>query len=253
MEQLVNSLNELPNNYIYRGHSDKSWQLQSTLERVLGSKFANDSERYENYALNSFKSKFHLYDKSNERPETKLEWLSIMQHYGVPTRMLDFTTSPYVALHFALENASKDADKFFAIYAINYREIQEMSLAYIKERNKTIAIEYNDLFYKQDKLFGIIDKQSYEILWVVDPKISNLRLDRQSGCFLITGCKKLTIENLLSGNVYNNMNNLKFIIPGNFWDNIYTLLERMNINSKTIYGDLEGLSKSIKLFMKAYS
>jgi hypothetical protein len=254
MKQLIESLNELPTHYIYRGHSDEVWRLQSTLERILGSKFETESEKYENYALNSFQSKFHLYDKLNDKPKTKLEWLSIMQHYGVPTRMIDFTTSPYVALYFALENASKIADKSFAIYAIDYRELQKKSLAYIKEKDKTINIEYNDLPYKQDDLFNkIIDIHSYEILWVIEPIISNLRLDRQSGCFLITGCKSLTIEALLASDIYLNVDCSKFVIPGVLWDNIYTLLEKMNINSKTIYGDLEGLSKSIELFIKAYT
>jgi hypothetical protein len=50
-----------------------------------------------------------------------------------------------------------------------------------------------------------------------------------------------------------NIKKFKFIIPWNLWDNINALLEKMSINSKTIYGDLEGLSKSIKLFMKAYA
>jgi hypothetical protein len=254
MEELIKSLNELPTCYIYRGHADENWHLQSTLERNLGCKFGSDSEKHEKHALNLFESKFHLYDKLNDKPKTKLEWLSIMQHYGVPTRMIDFTTSPYVALYFAIENANKTADKSFAIYALNYREIQKKSLAYIKEKDKSINIEYDDLSYKQDELFNdIIDKYSYEILWVVEPSVSNLRLDRQSGCFLIAGCKNLSIEDLLSGNTYMDIDNFKFIIPGNLWDYVYTLLGKMNINSKTIYGDLEGLSKSIKLFMKAYT
>jgi hypothetical protein len=254
MEQLIKSLNGLPNYYIYRGHSEEDWHLQSTLERILGSKFKTESEKYETFALNLFKSKFHLYDTLNDKPKTKLEWLSIMQHYGVPTRMIDFTVSPYVALYFALENASKIADKSFVIYAIDYREIQKRSLAYIKEKDRNIDIEYTDLPYKQDELFdSIVDRYSYEILWVVEPTISNLRLDRQSGCFLITGCKNITVEDLLSNDIYMDIDAFRFIIPGNLWDNIYTLLEKMNITSKTIYGDLEGLSKSIKLFMKAYN
>jgi hypothetical protein len=254
MEQLIKSLNELPTHYIYRGHSDGNWRLQSTLERILGGKFETESEKYENYALNLFKSKFHLYDKLNDKPKTKLEWLSIMQHYGVPTRMIDFTVSPYVALYFALENAGKTADKSFAVYAIDYRELQEISLTYIKKKDKTVAIEYSDLPYKQDDLFNnIIDKFSYEILWVIEPTISNLRLDRQSGCFLISGCKGLAIEGLLSSAIYTDIKSFKFIIPGILWDHIYTLLEKMNINSKTIYGDLKGLSKSIELFIKAYT
>jgi hypothetical protein len=254
MDELIESLNNLPNNYIYRGHSSETWRLQSTLERVLADKFETESGKYEDYSLNHFKSKFHLYDNANEKPKTKLEWLSIMQHYGVPTRMIDFTSSPYVALYFALENANKKDCESFALYAINYRDILKKSLEFIRNRDKSITSDYGDLEYKQDELFDkIIDIGSYEVLWVVEPNISNLRLDRQSGCFLISGSTKTSIEYLLSNSMYNGIENHKIIISGKFWDNIYTLLVRMNITSKTIYGDLEGLSKSIKMFMKAYS
>ena len=39
--------------------------------------------------------------------DNRLEWLALMQHYGAPTRLLDFTRSPYVACFFALEELKK--------------------------------------------------------------------------------------------------------------------------------------------------
>ena len=45
-------------------------------------------------------------------PANRLEWLALMQHYGTPTRLLDFTRSPYVACYFALEELPRtDPDK----------------------------------------------------------------------------------------------------------------------------------------------
>jgi len=254
MDQLIKSLNELPNNYIYRGHSNLSWKLQSTLERVLENNYETKGKKFEEYAIDNFKSRFHLYDKSNIKPETKLEWLSIMQHYGVPTRMLDFTKSPYVAIYFALEHIVKADQGSFVIYAIDFRSIMKKSLDHLTEQDKSIRVTYDEmLYYERDKLFNIIDEKAYEVLWIVEPNVSNLRIEKQSGCFLISGNIKKTIEQILKSEIYSNVKNYRFIVPNSFWDNIYTLLQRMNIDSKTIYGDLEGLSKSIKLFMQAYS
>ena len=253
IEHLILELNKLPNNYIYRGHSDTTWRLQSTLERVLGNKYVSHSREFEKYAIDNFSSRFHLYNDSKVLPISKLEWLSTMQHYGVPTRLLDFTTSPYVALYFAIENIRKTDDGVFDIYALNYRGLLNKSLDYIKKHNNTIQVTYEDLFYERNELFTTIDEGLYEILWVVEPNILNLRLERQSGCFLIAGNTNKTIEQILINDIYSGINNYRFIVPNKFWGNIYTLLQRMNIDSKTIYGDLEGLSKSIRLFMQAYS
>lgn len=253
IDHLIKSLNELPNNYIYRGHSDLSWKLQSTLERILENNYETKGKKFEKYAIDDFKSRFHLYDKSNIQPKTKLEWLSIMQHYGVPTRMLDFTQSPYVAIYFALENIKKTDKGPFVIYAIDYRSIMKKSLDYLLGQDEKIQITYDEMYYERDKLFNITDEKAYEVLWIVEPSVSNLRLEKQSGCFLISGNVKKTIEQILKSEIYSDVDNYRFIVPNSFWDNIYILLKRMNIDSKTIYGDLEGLSKSIKLFMRAYS
>jgi hypothetical protein len=126
VEQLLKELNSLPNHYIYRGHSDARWNLQSSLERVIGASWSADTaKKFEEYSLNVFQSKFHLYDKENIVPDSKLAWLSIMQHYGVPTRLLDFTASPYVALYFALEAYEPQTKKDFAVFAIDYSAIMQ--------------------------------------------------------------------------------------------------------------------------------
>ena len=49
--------------------------------------------------------------------EDDFQWLALMQHHGAPTRLLDFTWSPYVAAFLALERAVDDA----AVWAIHPR------------------------------------------------------------------------------------------------------------------------------------
>lgn len=253
IKALIMELTKLPNHYMYRGHSCIEWNLSSTLERLLGDKFCDCAEKHEKYSINEFNKKYHLYCKANNIPKTKLERLAIMQHYGIPTKLLDFTLSPFVALYFSIENSEKTND-CLSIYALDYRRINKYSINYLKNNlTNNQSINYSDVAFNEDKIFEQIDENSLEILWTVEPNISNLRLDKQSGCFLTSGCTKMSIEKLLSKDIYKEIENYKFIIKGIHWDNIYTLLQKMNITAKTIYGDMEGLSKSIKMQMKAYS
>lgn len=101
---LVKEIYKLPNSYVFRGQSNASWALESSLERLLKDSWTPEEVRkYEDYSLQIFQPKFHLFDTENQRPDSKFAWLSIMQHYGVPTRLIDFTQSPIIALFFALE------------------------------------------------------------------------------------------------------------------------------------------------------
>jgi hypothetical protein len=246
MPTLISSLNDLPNNYIFRGHANSSWQLESTLERLLGKSWSVDSAKlFEEYSMNIFKSKYNIYNISEHQPNTKLSWLSVMQHYGVPTRLLDFTESPYIALYFAIETYDLSVNPDFSIYSLDYSRLMEKSKDYINERDCNFHKE--NKFPDTDKIFeNVIDRFSYDIAWVTEPHESNARIDRQAGTFLISGNKKLKIEELLKLDIYSECNVIKFTIKGDLYEQCFALLRKMNINAKTIYGDLSGLGKYIK-------
>src|SRR5216684_4475702 len=181
VEDLLRELNELPNHFIYRGHADAEWKLESSLERIIGTGWSSQSaSKFEEHSLDIFKSKFHLYDKENLRPESKLAWLSLMQHYGVPTRLLDFTESPYVALYFALEAYNPQTKKHFSIFAIDYTKVMQQSIDHISSRDAAFRETRKSVHEKQDAIFDeVVDQVGYDVVWVAEPKQRNARLDRQ--------------------------------------------------------------------------
>lgn len=254
-EQLIFALNSLPNNYIYRGHADSRWKLESTLERTIGSNWSNAiARKFEEHYLNLFKSKYHIYNENEHEPKSKLAWLSVMQHYGAPTRLIDFTESPYIALYFALEAYDPQSKNDLAIYALDYNAIMDSSLEFISNKDASFRKERGDIVGMQDQLFDdVVDRFSYEIVWVTEPLELNARIDRQAGTFLISGDKEQRIEDLLSLNIYKNAPVLKYCISHDIYENIYALLRKMNINAKSIYGDLSGLAKSIKMDMQVHA
>lgn len=102
--------------HLFRGLSKKTYGLQTTLQRL--------SKRYaelEPLIIRQFKNYAHREVLDHE---TIWHWLSIAQHHGLPTRLLDWTNSPYVALHFVTDNID-DFGLDGAVWAINFVEIHK--------------------------------------------------------------------------------------------------------------------------------
>lgn len=255
VELLIEQLNILPNNFFYRGHANAAWPLQSSLERLIGDKWsAEEARKFEDFSLAQFHSKFHLYDHENVKPDSKLAWLSIMQHYGVPTRLLDFTESPYVALYFALEAYTPQTRSDFAIFALDHSAIMGASINYIKSKDGAFKETRESLHEKQDAIFDtVVDRFAYDIAWVAEPNQLNARLDRQAGSFLLSGNRGLRIHDVLESELYADVALYKFIISHELYTGLFALLRKMNITSKSLYGDLDGLARAIRMQMQVYS
>lgn len=218
-DEVIRRLNELPNSYIFRGQASADWQLESSLERSIGAKWTPaNARKFEDHTLDRFRPKFHLYDGENEEPTSRLEWLALMQHYGAPTRLLDFTESPFVALYFALETidpktlASRPYARM-AIFALDYSKMMDASLGFIRSKDPSFKETRHTFQSKQDEIFDtIVDRQSYPIAWVTEPRRINKRLDRQSGCFLVAGDRSSRIQEILQDPMHRNIDLTKFTI-----------------------------------------
>lgn len=255
IDNLLRVVNELSNSFVFRGQANAAWALQSSLERIIGDKWSStEAQKFEEYSLSQFKSKFHLYDRENVEPSSKLAWLSVMQHYGVPTRLLDFTESPYVALYFALEGYNPQTKANLALYAIDYSDILEKSINWIQSKNNNFRETRATAYARQDYIFDeIVDPIAYDIVWVAEPKQLNARLDRQAGSFLLSGNRGMRLEEVLASDLYLNSSKFKYVIAPELYEGLFALLRKMNITSKSIYGDLDGLARSIRMQMQIYA
>src|SRR4051812_32092248 len=96
--------------YVFRGQGTTSWPLSPSFERAAKRFHATDKLREsESLILGEFQRRAHHYLQDVPQIGECVEWLALIQHYGGPTRLLDFTHSAYVASFFAMESATEDA------------------------------------------------------------------------------------------------------------------------------------------------
>ncbi len=241
-EALIKILTDYGSGWVFRGHARAEWKLQPSLERTLESVgwLPELAERYEEFSLHNFSSKAHHYINRNILPDTKLGWLSLMQHHGIPTRLLDFTESPFIALFFAMGEIG-DTDGQCSIWAVNYRYIMKLSISYLKD-NTTFKYDYSSAQMNPDDAYAkILDSGSHDIIWITEPKISNLRMERQKGTFLLSCNIQKRILDLLPVLPPDIVH--KIIIDRSLILDIYTMLKGMGINHSILYGNLDGLAK----------
>jgi hypothetical protein len=233
--------------WLFRGHSSDKWALESTLERTLkptgwDPEWAQISEEY---CLFEFKARAHHYIAQESLPTSKLGWLSMMQHHGVPTRLLDFTESPFVALFFAFDGIKPMPEDSCAIWAIDYRALTKKSIDVIREADKNFTLSYKEVQMHQDAVFELIDQNAYDVLWTTEPGKFNLRLERQMGSFLISGNIRKRVSELLEilmpAGTFR-----KIVIPSAFADEVFIILKKMGINNSRLFSDIDGFGKDIK-------
>ena len=104
-------------NWAFRGERDERWPLYSSLSRYLQN-FGVAREAWpeqEARILRIFKRKAHQFLDKPPDADDDFQWMALMQHHGAPTRLIDFTWSPYVAAFFALERTLADG----VVWAMN--------------------------------------------------------------------------------------------------------------------------------------
>ena len=100
---------------VFRGVRKYSYQVVSSIGRC---EFKNNLARDERRMFKMFKETALPY--LNFIPRNDFEWMAVAQHSGMPTRLLDWTYNPLVAIYFAVEN---DCDTDSAIFVWNSDEV----------------------------------------------------------------------------------------------------------------------------------
>lgn len=249
IEEIFKLMEDLSELYLFRGVANFSYDLKSSLERSVRHYYT------ENWLINEFQRSIHEYFPVESHPNNKFELLSLMQHHGVPTRMIDITKSPYIGLYFAAsqnfygENNVKDG----AIYAFMHHNLQSASIRNIMSRSKfDLDVNWLNRFVKHDsKIFEeVFYNHRDDAAIIVEPFKVNKRLYAQQGLFLISNFNYKTTEQIIEQLLPKELPKgsydptlIKIRIKGELKIEILKRLDRMNINSSTLFPGIDGFSK----------
>jgi hypothetical protein len=157
-----------------------------------------------------------------------------MQHYGLPTRLLDWTESPLFACYFAIEKGTEDTDgALFALcpYTLNANQLKRRKLLMPYD---SPAIDIINSLFKYAK-------ENHEEIIAIRPSEVDIRLLVQLSVFTIHGSNK-SLEQLPGNQKFL----IKIRIPKTAKQNLRKQLKRLGIRASNIFPDLEHLAKEIK-------
>lgn len=201
----------------FRGHAERAWKLEPSCARAPYN--LHDDEKVFNYWVNHARPYLNLTEFEANRP---LELLTVAQHHGLPTRLLDWTFSPLVAAYFACKERF-DADA--SIWIFKRKELDEFNTIGVKSHNSSIEING-------------VDKDFFTFI----PSHNSARLAAQSGLFTVHCKPQLPFEQLIN----NDDQLIELTIPKEGKRQLLTDLEMCGITSRKLFPDIDGVAMEIK-------
>lgn len=245
--------------FFYRGHASVKYELKPSI-------FRNNHILKEDKL---FKDIITRCPSDFSECDSTFEKLVKMQHYSLPTRLLDITSNPLVALFFACKNYNNseenedgrlyrfevkerdiryfDSDSVSVVANISRRPI-DFSIENIKRMDKEdfndeIPIQYllHEIRAEKPHFLDLIESKHIESVFCVKPKLDNPRIIRQEGAFFIFG-----INNEKSKPAIFEVDCKSFIINKSDKEKILSQLDILGINESTLFPEIEHVAKHLK-------
>ncbi|MFQ2114499.1 FRG domain-containing protein [Aeromonas veronii] len=237
-------LSEDPSGLWFRGVPNKTYNLTPSLLRNSQVTNIESLKKMERNLLGRFNERSVPY--LSHRVDDVWEQLFLMQHYGVPTRLLDWTENPSIALFFALSSAKKtngDYQEDCAVWVLDPIRLNDKTFRHLgpqtpKGPRSVKASEMNG--YKPESIDNMMPAAIYGIH-------NSPRIVAQRGSFTIQGNNLTPLDVMFTQDADWDQKTLrKIVIPKDEIDNILSMLVCMGITDATIYPDLNGLALEIK-------
>ena len=229
--------NKYRSNFVYRGVGDESWSLQTSLQR-LGPHYRDvEGPLLRNFVKYAGPGELHT--------DMLFFRLAVAQHHGLPTRVLDWTTSPRVAAHFVTWE-EKDFEKDGAIWCVDVVRVRELlppDLLDIinEERAYIFSIEMLDR-YKKLSEFDLLGRG---FVLFFEPPSLNGRIVNQAAVLSIMAGADLDLKAFLEkhDHLYK-----RIIIPKEIKWELRDKLDQDNVTERMLFPGLDGTSRWLKRY-----
>lgn len=267
------------NSLTFRGQMNCEWPIASGIDRKLRPYMENRhfiGNYEEDKIIEIQRRAHHFLDKEMPNSDDYLEWLSLLQHYGAKTRLVDFSRSLFVACYFATRYDGK-SNVDAAVWGIHLGKLEHFKIRHIYRElgiPPTISTHEKDKFIVKTALTQNIKFSGTSI---VHPFRHNKRLYAQQGEFLFPlninknfmenlsevfkgNCdtevvdgycdftspyKRGSIDDFNSDELVKYIGVVKFIIPEKLHRGLRIVLQHMNIQTESLFPDFEGAIQAL--------
>lgn len=169
------------------------------------------------------------------------DWLAVGQHRGLPTRLLDWTYSPLVALHFATENTSEFSEDGI-VWCVNFVEANKRLPARLKrmlqrEGSDTFTVEMLSAF-RSLRDFDALAREPFVVF--LEPPAVDQRILNQLALFSLMSSPSARLDDWL---VQHPDLCRRVVVPAPLKWEIRDKLDQANVNERVLFPGLDGLSR----------
>lgn len=228
----LDHLKEFGKTLWFRGHSNSEWKLVPTIFRRPYN-VSHEQVLYERFVQNSHQFLDLI-------PQNDWDWLFLMQHHGLPTRLLDWSESPLVGLYFCIEQHD-EGDQDGAFWVLN-PTIQNTKIAHFSsntfgqipffhEQSSSQLSNYSPTRLRQENTTNL-------------PPISGIavrhskRMQAQQAVFSIFHRDEKALDDYAEADVYLT----KYLVPKENKKKIAKELDHLFINRLSIFPDLDSVA-----------
>ena len=228
--------------FVFRGMPNAACDLSTTLIRA-GEGY-EDISKLEGHLVRNFRKYAHTEIKPGE---SVWNLLAMAQHFGVPTRLLDWTYSPFIAMHFTTANLDLyEADG--VIWALNHRETISRLPEPLREQADEAGLNVftaEMLDQVAESLKQLDSLSSDDFVLFLEPPSLNQRIANQFALFSMMSSPGAYLDTWLA---HQPELARKIIIPSALKWEVRDKLDQAGITERLLYPGLDGLGRWLKRY-----